>query len=114
MNKDANRVADMLAEAVAALAAGEEYDGMDPELWLQEDVLEIEVHGKRQLGEDEWTVTKVEALLCCGGPTYWVEFEDVSQARVEYHYGSDSSRAHLSPDLAEQLAVIWGIDEVLS
>ena len=114
MNEDAQRVADMLAEVVQAMADGLEYEGQDAEEYLQDQPLEIEVLGKRQLGEDDWSVTSVEVTLGLGGPTQWVEFTETDTAVVHHVWSSDPQRRHLSPELAEQLAVVWGIDEVLS
>ena len=131
MNEDATRVADMLAEVVQAMNEGRpvppsgqdathpagdgiEYEGTDAEQFLQEWPLEIEVHGKRDISSDDWSVTSVDVTLGLGGPTEWVEFGEVDSADVHHAWGSDHQIHRLSPALAEQLAVVWGIDEVLS
>lgn len=110
MNENASTTRESLAECVQAARDGVEYDGSDAETYLQEWPLDVEFHGHRSGGDDEWTIDHIDVILGIGGPTSWVEFTDTDTAVVHHVWSSDHQRAHLDSDDAEYLAAVWGVE----
>jgi hypothetical protein len=59
--------------------------------WL-ENVLDIQVIGKRNLSSNEWDVTGYRLCLGWGGPNVWLEIDPNGQADLEVYWDTHETR----------------------
>ena len=103
---DEHELSDGALEELADLADGsylEDHDGDVVGAWI-DTALDVEIQGRRGLGQEEWIVTAVEVLVTAGGPDARVTSDGGESVLVSVQWGGPSvDRRVYAPTVAARI-----------